>query len=315
VKRFNIRQVEAFRAVVALGGMTRAAEALGVSQPAVSRLIVDFQDAVGLKLFTRHRGCTEPTDDALRLFDRVEKLFVGLDELNQEVHAIKTLSPGRISIAAMGPYANGLLPQIIARFNAGHPDISISLTSQSQQRLLDWVDSRHVDIGFMTLPLTNSALPVRSVLRRPALCVFPAGHELEARPRVAAGDLSGRPFVSFQRGAPFRYEIDMMFERAGVERRLTIEASSHEAVCNLVAAGLGVSIVSPFSPHLRSNPALSFRPFVPAIPVELGMVGDPNRMSGAARAFYDFVLGYLKTQYPAEPASAAAKRLRAMAAE
>jgi len=293
VKRFNIRQVEAFRAVVTLGSMTKAAELLGISQPAVSRLMVDFQEAVGFKLFRRQRNGAEPTEDARRLFEQVEKLFVGLEDLNHQVHAIRNLTSGTISIAAMGLYANGLLPEIIAKFSKRFPDIAIRLDSQPQDRIVEWVSSRRSDLGVATLPLANPTIPVRELLSRPAMCVFPTDHAFASRDEIEARDLAEVPFVSFPRGTSFRFEVDTLFDRSGVDRVMMMEATTHEAVCNLVAAGLGVSIVSPYSPHLRRNPRLAFRPFSPAIPIVLGLIGDPDEMSVAARQFHDFVIEYV----------------------
>ena len=300
MQRFNVRQIEAFRAVITLGSMTKAAELLGISQPAVSRLMLDFQEAVGFRLFRKSRGGAEPTDDARRLFEQVEKLFVGLDELNREVHAIKNLTSGSITVAAMGLYANGLLADIIARFRQRFPDIAIRLDSQPQERIAEWVASRRADIGIASLPISNSTLPVRELLRRPVLCVFPADHEFAARPEIHAADLADRPFVSFPRGTPFRFEIDTLFERAGIDRQLMTEATTHEAVCNLVAAGLGISIVSPYSPHLRRDPALAFRPFLPAISISLGMIADEGDLSVAAREFHQFVLDDIKNHVAGE---------------
>ena len=300
MQRFNVRQIEAFRAVITLGSMTKAAELLGISQPAVSRLMLDFQEAVGFRLFRKSRGGAEPTDDARRLFEQVEKLFVGLDELNREVHAIKSLTSGSITVAAMGLYANGLLADIIARFRQRFPDIAIRLDSQPQERISEWVASRRADIGIASLPISNSTLPVRELLRRPVLCVFPADHEFAARAEIHAADLADRPFVSFPRGTPFRFEIDTLFERAGIDRHLMTEATTHEAVCNLVAAGLGISIVSPYSPHLRRDPALAFRPFLPAISISLGMIADEGNLSVAAREFHHFVLDDIKNHVASE---------------
>ncbi len=290
MNRFNIRQIEAFRAVITLGSMTKAAELLGISQPAVSRLMIDFQEAVGFKLFRRQRGGAEPTEDARRLFDQVEKLFTGLEELNQEVHAIRSVSAGTITIAAMGPYESGLLPEVIALFRRRHPDIVIRLNSQPQDRVAEWVASRRADLGFVSLPISNTSVEVRELLTRNAMCAFPADHPLAARSEIGAADLADLPFVSFPRGTPFRFQTDILFERAGIERQMLTEATTHEAVCNLIAAGLGVGIVSPFSPHLRRNPALAFRPFVPAMPITIGMIAEPADLSVAARAFHDFVL-------------------------
>ncbi len=294
MKRFNIRQVEAFRAVVTLGSMTKAAELLGISQPAVSRLMMDFQEAVGFKLFRRQRNGAEATEDARRLFEQVEKLFVGLEDLNHQVHAIRNLTSGTVSIVAMGLYANGLLPEIIAKFGTRFPDIEIRLDTQSQDGIAEWVAARRSDIGVGTLPLPNSSIPVRELLSRPAMCVFRADHELASRDEIRAADLANQPFISFPRGTPFRFEVDTLFDREGIDRVMMIEATTHEAVCNLVAAGLGLSIVSPYSPHLRRNPDLAFRPFTPAIPIVLGVVGDPDEMSVAAKQFYDFLIEYVE---------------------
>lgn len=305
MQRFNVRQIEAFRAVITLGSMTKAAELLGISQPAVSRLMLDFQEAVGFRLFRKSRGGAEPTDDARRLFEQVEKLFVGLDELNREVHAIKNLTSGSITVAAMGLYANGLLADIIARFRQRFPDIAIRLDSQPQDRIPEWVASRRADIGVATMPISGSTLSVRELMRRPALCVFPVDHEFAGRAEIHAADLAERSFVSFPRGTPFRFEIDTLFDRAGIDRQLMTEATTHEAVCNLVAAGLGVSIVSPFSPHIRRNPALAFRRFLPAIPISLGMIADEGALSVAAREFHQFVLDDIKNHVAGESPPAA----------
>ena len=288
--QLNIRQVEAFRAVITLGSMTKAAELLGISQPAVSRLMTDFQQAVGFKLFRRLRNSIEPTDDARRLCEQVDRLFVGLEELGEQIQAIKNLTTGTVSIAAMGLYANGVLPDIIGRFRLRHPGVAVRLDSLPQDRVAEWVASRRSDIGFATMPVSNASIPVRELLSRPVLCVFPAGHELESHDVIRAEHLAGHSFISFPRGTPFRFEIDTLFEQRNVGRVMMIEATTHEAVCNLVAAGLGVSIVSPFSPHLRRNPLLEYRPFMPAVPVSLGLVADSESLSSAARAFHDFVV-------------------------
>ncbi|MBP0617022.1 LysR substrate-binding domain-containing protein [Jiella mangrovi] len=295
MSRFNVRQIEAFRAVISLGSMTRAAELLGISQPAVSRLMADFQEAVGFKLFNRQRGGAEATDDARRLFEQVEKLFVGLEELDREVLSIRNLTSGSVTVAAMGPYDNGLMPDIIARFRKSHPAIAVRLDCQLQDRIPEWVAARRADIGLVSLPVANSAIAVRKVVTRPAMCVVPIEHELAARDRLRAEDLADVAFVSFPRGAPFRFETDLLFERRGIERQMLTEATTHEAVCSLVAAGLGVSIVSPFSVHLRRNPRVVFKPFTPSMPITIGMIADEANLSVAAQAFHEFTLSEIET--------------------
>lgn len=292
MKRFNVRQIEAFRAIITLGSMTKAAALLGISQPAVSRLMVDFQEAVGFKLFRRTRGGAEPTDDARRLFALVDKFFVGLEEMNHEVRAIRSLTTGSVTVAAMGPYDYGFLPELVADFRKQHPGIAIKLETQPMDKVADWVASRRADIGILSLPIANTAIPTRELVTMPALCVMPAGHALAEKDVIRAEDLAEESFIRFPRGARFRFETDTLFDSKGIERGLMVEGSSHEVVCNLVAAGLGVSIVSPYSPHFRRNPRLVFRPFVPSLPITLGTIADEETLSVAAMAFHDFLLDW-----------------------
>jgi DNA-binding transcriptional LysR family regulator len=300
VKRLNARQIEAFRAVMQLGNMTKAAELLQISQPAVSRLLADLQETLGYALFTRRRHGTVPTEDARRLQVEVESVFIGLDELSRRAQAIGKLEVGELRIAAVSLYGNGLLPQIIAEFMRRHPGVNIVLEICPHDKVVDWLVSHRCDLGLTTLPAYSAELQVDRLAASPVLCVMPADHPLTAKPLIEAADLAGLPFVSFPRDAVIRYQIDTIFDRAGLQRDLRIEAGTHEAVCNLVAAGVGVSIISPFSPHLRNNPRLAFRPFNPSLTIEIGLLSDEGRMSTAALEFHRFIVDWFRRHPGAE---------------
>ncbi|SFU22389.1 LysR substrate-binding domain-containing protein [Mesorhizobium sp. YR577] len=294
MRKFNVRQVEAFRAVVTMGSMSKAAELLGISQPAVSRLISDFQDAVGFKLFRRLRNGAEPTKDAKHLFEQVEKLFVGLEELNHEVAAIKNLQIGRLTIAATSSYASGFLPDLIAGFRAQYPDVNISLKTLGHEQVVDWVASGAADVGFTTQSNGNTALNTQTLRKGSVICVIHKDHPLAAKEKLRPQDLANEPFISFPRGAPFRFEIDMLFDRLGVDRTMTIDATSHDSVCGLVAAGLGIGMVNPFSPNVGRADKLVFRPISPSAQIELQMIWADASESAAADKFRAFVPDFLK---------------------
>ena len=298
VKKFNVRQVEAFRAVVAMGSMSKAAELLGISQPAVSRLVGDFQDAVGFRLFKRHRNGAEPTPDARHLFEQVEKLFVGLEELNHQIAAIKNLHTGRITISATSSYATGMLPGVIAEFKKTNPNIAIALNIHSHEQVVDWVAAGRSDIGLTSQPVANADLDVRQLLKRPAICIFPTGHELGQKDVLHPTDLAGLPFISFPRGSPLRFQIDGIFDRFGVERLLHAETTSHHAVCSLVAAGLGVALVNPFSPYLAEAGQIESRPISPSVSVELEVLWNEASLSIVTKAFRDFLFARAAEQAP-----------------
>jgi DNA-binding transcriptional LysR family regulator len=289
VKKLYIRQVEAFRAVMSLGSMSKAAELMGISQPAVSRLIADFQEIAGFQLFNRKRYSAEPTADARQLFAQVEKMFHGLEELGQELLAIRNMHSGRLTLSATSSYSTGILPELIATFKAQHPGMSIALHVHPHEQVIDWVSSGRSDIGFCIQPVANSNLNVRTLAKQPAHCIMPLGHPLAAKETLQPSDLADLPFVSFPRGSALRFQIDSFFDRLGVERSQYVEATSHQAVCALVSAGIGVALTNPFAPIDGYPVPLVALPMKPSVMIELQMVWNDSSRSVSSSSFSQFV--------------------------
>lgn len=292
MNRLNIRQIEAFRAVMQLGNMTKAAEQLGISQPAVSRLLADLQETVGYPLFTRRRHGILPTEDARRLHIEVESVFIGLDELGRRALAIRNLEVGEIRLSAVSVYGNNLLPLIISEFVKSHPGVNVSLDICRHDEVVDSLISRRSDLGLISGTEYCDDLTKQILLTRPALCALPQDHPLASNNVINATDLKDLPFISFPKDATFRYRVDNLFERAGVDREMRIEAGTHESVCNLVGLGLGVSIISPFTARLRANIPIVTRPFVPSLDLEIGVLTDNARMSSATELFLLFLVDW-----------------------
>ncbi|AJE46723.1 LysR substrate-binding domain-containing protein [Celeribacter indicus] len=295
MRQLTMRQVEAFRAVMRLGSMTRAAEFLQISQPAVSRLMADMQESLGYTLFRRTRHGTIPTPEARRLRDEVGSLFSGLEELNRRVFAIRDLEIGELRIGAISIYGNGLLPQILSRFLGDHPGVTVTLEVEEHDRIVDRVHSGKIEFGIVSLPAFTGDLDVELLSAEPAVCVMPPDHPLAGKRVVEPADLADVPFISFPRSSTTRFQIDRIFDRLRVPRRLVVEAATHEAVCNFVAAGVGVSIISPFSPYLRDSDRLVARPFHPTLMREIGLLAQPNRTSLVGARFRKHVDEYFRT--------------------
>lgn len=289
--QLNLRQAEVFRVVMRCGSMTRAAEMLGVSQPAVSRLITSMAASVGFQLFRRQGGGVMPTEDAFLLLDEIERAFVGVEELRQRAAAIREKQAGSVRITAQSHYGNQLLPGIIADFCRAFPNIGVSLLSQPRLNIGDLVASGRTDLGITTLPIRAAeGVEIIKLIARAAVLVMPRDHPLASKPIVDAADLQGERFVSFESGSPFRYEVDGIFDKARIRRQLTIEATTHEAACGLVAAGVGISVVSPYAPALYVDPRVAVRPFSPSIDIEIGLIFAPDRLSTAAATARDSIV-------------------------
>lgn len=291
----NIRQIEAFRAVVTMGSMSKAAALLGISQPAISRLISDFQDAVGFKLFARRRYHTEPTPDGKLLFEKVNKIFIGFDELKEEITDIRNAQSGKIEFSATSSYATGILPRLIAEYKGKFPNTSISLHINSHEDVIAWVASGRADLGFVIQPVAHTAVQVDEFLTGPARCIMPETHQLAKKKSLAAKELVDQAFVSFPRGTPLRFEIDQLFNRLGVERVLQVEATSHQAVCALVASGLGVALVNPFAPIEGYGNNMVSLPISPSVEMGLKLLINPQTVSVSTERFRAFFLERIKS--------------------
>ena len=299
----NLRQVEAFRAVMVAGTVTQAGEMLHISQPAVSRLISDLEEAVGFKLFARQGGRLVPTPEGKFLFQEVEKAFVGLSQIGETAQAIRALQKGRLSVVAIPILAHGFLPSVIGEFLKDYPDVSIVLeTVQSSPTVVEWIASRQYDVGLAVVPVEHPAITVRPFSRRRALCVLPGGHRLGGKPGIHAAGLEGESIISFRSGSVFQFRVDEAFEKAGVRRRLRVEASTRQAACGLVAAGVGVAIVGPIFTIETTDRRLLFRPFAPPIYLEHGMLFPAfNPMSLVTERFAKLVVDYTVRHFPSQP--------------
>jgi DNA-binding transcriptional LysR family regulator len=294
MEQLNTRQAEAFRVVMMYGSMTKAAEVLDITQPAVSRLIMGLTEAVGFPLFKRQSGGLVPTDDAQLLLKEVDRMFVGIDELRRRAEAIRNREMGNVRISAMAHYANELLPGIIADFCRAYPRVTVALEVQPRVNVGDAVVSGRSDIGITSLPARATDLTIHKLVSRSGVVIMPPSNRLAVKSIVDASDLSDERYINFEAGTPFRYEVDAVFDRLNIRRDVVIEATTQESICSLVAAGAGVAIVSPFSSTIYNNPNVVVRQFAPAVNIEIGMLVAPERISTAASSFRDFILDHFR---------------------
>ena len=212
----NLRQIDAFRAVMESGTVSRAAKRLSVSQPAVSKLIQNFEQAIGLVLFDRTRGRLSPTAEATMLFEEVERLFGGLSSIKTFAEEIRTLHHGSLRIGVMPALSTGFIQEVVADFVRDYPQAQISIHARSSLKLVDWLVAGHLDIGVTSHPVEHPELMQISICRRQLVCILPLGHPLAKRRKLRPVDLSGERFISFTRDSHVRQALDQIFAAGGV---------------------------------------------------------------------------------------------------
>ncbi len=291
----NFRQIEAFRTVVTSGSITHAAELLGVSQPAVSRLIADLEKNIGFDLFERQGRNIVATGEGKLLYADVNRAFVGLEEIESAADAIRSNRVGKLNIVTMPSLASRLLPELIAQFTKENPEIGIWLEVLPRSSVLQAVASGRYDLGVASSPVDDDVIDAKKLCDVQAYCVLPKNHRLADKRSVRLTDLNDERVISLARDSLFRYTLDTLFEQAGIDCRRDVQARTADAIYGLVASGVGVSIVGPDMPQELKSRYIVFKPLSPALNVSIDLLKPVRQpISRIASQFWEIAFEHAK---------------------
>jgi DNA-binding transcriptional LysR family regulator len=288
--KITFRQIDAFKTVVQTGTVTESARMLGVSQPAVSRLISDLESEVGFKLFARSGRNLKATPEALLLVDEVRRALSGLEQIKLTASAIKRFKHAQLRLISTPAFSTLIAPRLIQKFAQRQPEAMVSLEIQSTDVTVEWMVSQNFDFGIGPTNIVNPTVDSHALTRTHSICVLPKGHRLENHSSISMEDLQGESFVSYLPDSQFRFEVDEMFETAGVERIMQYEARTTDAICRLVAEGLGVSIIVTMGTLPGAGDDFSTVPFEMNIAFNGALIWSRQKnMSAVAKDFLEMV--------------------------
>lgn len=244
----NLAAVEAFLAVVQLGGFTRAADALHLSQPALSRRIGLLEHELGAPLFERGRRGVALTDAGRALLPHAEAALARLRDGAEAVRALGRGDEGRITLAMVGTLAGTSLATALRRFREDHPRLEVLLRTGNSAEVSALVRRGDAALGLRYFADPAPGIVARTLYREPMLVVAPAGHPLAARRRIAPARLRDECWVVFpaRRGAapdPFGQTVARALAGAGLDGSPRIVIDSLTAQKRLVEAGFGLALV------------------------------------------------------------------------
>lgn len=242
-RNVTLRQIEAFKAVMENGTISRAAELLNISQPAASRLIAYLEIDAGFKLFDRSKGRIAPTRQALRFYDELARIFSGVRQIENALEAIRRDEQGRLAIGVMPGLAGSFMQRALSGFLHEHPTVFCSVEAAGSQRILDWLIARRLDVGLVDAGIDNPFVVSEPLMRQPLVCILPLGHPLVSKRLITPDDLQQVAFVRPHTDTYVGKVIERMLNGHGVDVRTVMVANVAPTLCESVAAGLGVSLV------------------------------------------------------------------------
>jgi DNA-binding transcriptional LysR family regulator len=244
----DLRRLRYFVAVAERLHFGRAAEALHISQPPLSRAIRALEEELGVALFARTRRKVELTPEGQRLLEETRRLT---SHLERTVHELRAMASGRharlrVGFVSLADYG-GVLPQLLKEYKAAHPGVRLSLREMLSPDQAAALHAGELDFGLLLPPVTGAARLEHIVVQRESFVVaMPARHRLaRSRGRIRLRELAGEPFVMIPRQiAPRLYDIVAeLAAQAGMSLNVAQEAIQMQTVVSLVSSGLGAAIV------------------------------------------------------------------------
>lgn len=241
----NLHLLRFFVAVVEHGGFTRAAEALHVSQPAVSRGVRELEGQIGAPLLERVGREIALTIAGQRLIGHARALFASERAMAEEIAALKGLERGVLRIAASTTIAAYCLPDILGAYHARYPAVELHLTSANTQTVVQMLGDRAIDIAMVEGPVSEPGLISERWLADELVLIAPPAHPLANRLAPLTGaDVAEATFILREHGSGTREVSLEALSRVEARPQHVLEISSGEAIVRMVAAGMGLAMVS-----------------------------------------------------------------------
>lgn len=242
--------LRSFLVLAGRGNMTRAAEELRLTQPAVSGQLARLEGELGTALFDRTPRGMQLTEPGRTFRAYAEEVLARLEDGRQALSELRGLERGTLRIGGGATATTFLLPPLLGRFHERYPGIRLFVREQGSKAVVEAVVSGELDLGVVTLPVSapeGVRLAREPWLTDEMLLIVPPGHRLARKRSFRWRELAEQPMVLFEAGSAVRELIDQELARAGIAVQIAMELRSIESIKQMVAQGIGAAFVSRFA--------------------------------------------------------------------
>ncbi len=234
--------LESFLEVARLGNVSRAADALFLTQPAITARLKSLEGSLGVELFARSSKGMRLTDAGRAFLPYAERALAAYDEGRQLVANLRAGTMGTLVIAAAPAASTYLLPGLLRAFRATHPNVRLGVRTGHTEEVLEMVlrGEAHVGIG---RPIHHPDVELTPVFEDEMLLVVSARHPFATRGKVSMAELAGERLVLFDRTSSYHDLTSSLFRQAGIVPASTLELDNVEAAKKMVQQGLGVALL------------------------------------------------------------------------
>ncbi len=290
--QMNLNQLRVFYLVAREKSITRAAERLFVTQPAVTMQVRAMEEQLSLRLFKRHGRVLRLTEGGRVLLGYARKIFSIVDEMESVIPRYADLSEGALTIGTTKSFARHLMPGLLSRFQTAYPGIRVSLKEASSMEIAEGLGTFRYDLGLVGRLEYGRKLTVVDYTKEEFCLVTPPDHRFTRMQEVSLADLKGERIIIREEGSGSRDAIRVLLESHGITPSVLIEAGSVEFIKEYVIQGKGVSFLYIPEIDLEARMGLIIPHKVREGPILVQTVVIYPRdvaLSPAAKAFLDLV--------------------------
>lgn len=275
----NPVHVRTLQAIARSGGFSRAGEILHLSQPAISHHVRHLERVLGVPLLVRRGRRASPTEAGAVLLEHAGRAFKVLDEAREAIQRLRGRVAGRVTVGTGATASIYLLPALLRRLRARHPDLELVVVTGNAGEIASAVSRGELDVGVVTLPIAvGRGLLVSPFYVDRLVAIAPPDRRWRRRAPMTAAELAREPVILYERGGTIRRVVDDWFRRGRATPRVAMELGNAEATKKLVGAGLGLSVVSEIAVKADARAgALNLIPLRPALHRRIGIVRRRER--------------------------------------
>jgi DNA-binding transcriptional LysR family regulator len=273
----DTRLLRYFAAVAAEGNLTRAAERLFVSQPALTKQIKQLEAQLGVELFTRSRAGMTLTAAGEALADGTSGMLAAWDQVLRNTEAAASRAARVLRVGFMSSAANEATQQIIAAFGRRRPDWRVDMQQAAWSDPTAGLASGEVDAALLRLPFPGQDdMRIEVLLTEPRWVALPVIHPLAARDRVPFPKLWDEPFVAAPVETGFWRDYWLATgERQGHPVRIGAVTDQPDAYLTAIANGDGIALVPESAARYYARPGITYRPVTGVSPSQVGVAWPP----------------------------------------
>ncbi|EPD92158.1 MULTISPECIES: selenium metabolism-associated LysR family transcriptional regulator [Paenibacillus] len=243
----NFHQLHIFYTVAEKGSFSHAAQALHMTQPAVTMQVQSLEDHFGIKLFHRSTKKIELTEAGRTLIPYARKCVELIRETENAMTGFTAMAEGRLQLGASLTMGEYILPRLLGPFRKEYPNISVAMKVMNTTQILDEIFAHQLTFGLVEAPIQHPDVHTEAILSDELKLIVPAGHPLAEMDTIRMEDVFQYPFVLREEGSGTRRVMEEELERRGIAcsgMDIVMELGSTGAIKSAVEAGLGVSILS-----------------------------------------------------------------------